>query len=177
MDTQSRARPTIAEIIRAAGTFDGAGSGSSDVFASMAAIAATMVPGASAAQIAIGEAIGTALSERFHIAQSQDTTESRDYAAPYETVGRALILALHAVSAKLGAAFDTATGSALEAKIGLSLMTPEMTLTVVLTDVGPTAVRLAGKSHHAGLDWLKLNAKTLDRLFASVDGYLTQLGS
>jgi hypothetical protein len=176
METGAQAkRPSIADIIRSSGSFDSGDSGRSDPFAQFAALAAAVVPGASAAQLAVSAKLGEALSNRFNL--SKDQVAARDYDVPYETAGRAAVLALHASACKLGAAFDTASGAVLEAKIPMSLIAPEITLTVALTDITPSTARVSITARHPGLDVLHFNDKTLAALFAKIDEYLARFAS
>jgi hypothetical protein len=100
------------------------------------------------------------------------------FSAPYATVARALVLALHANKHRLVSAFDTATGSALEAQAAMTLFHNAATITLLLADVDPATTRVTGRSDlHAQIIDLGANKQILNGIYAKADDYLKLLGT
>lgn len=140
----------------------------------LAALASVIGGGASGATVQLSEALSEEVAKRFPKFASSSSVV-RDFAANYETAGRALILALQASGLNLTAAFDTESGAALEVKKPMSLLAPGFTLAITLTDRG-SVTHLAGHAQHTGLDWGQ-NAKLLNQLFDETAEYLRRFKS
>ena len=141
-------RARIADIIRASGKMGTDQAGASPE--QLAALASVIGGGASGATIQLSEALSEEVAKRFPKFASSGSVE-RDADAPYETAGRALILALQACGLNLTAAFDTESGAALEVKKPMSLLAPGFTLAITLTDRG-SVTHVSGQAQHTGLD-------------------------
>jgi hypothetical protein len=165
-------RARIADIIRASGKMGTDQAGASPE--QLAALASVIGGGASGATIQLSEALSEEVAKRFPKFASSSSVE-RDADAPYETAGRALILALQACGLSLAAAFDTESGAALEVKKPMSLLAPGFTLAISLTDRG-AVTHLSGQAQHTGLDWGQ-NAKLLNGLFDKTNEYLARFES
>jgi hypothetical protein len=165
MAPEQQNRPRIADIIKGSGKMapDEPGAAPSQLAAMAAAIA-----GGSADMILASQALAEAMSTRFHL--STQAAVERDFPSPYETTARALILALQACKYVLSAAFDTASGSMVEAKKPLTLTSGAFTLTIAIVDRDSTT-HFAGHAEHIGVDW-GLNERTLNELFAKTEEYL-----
>jgi hypothetical protein len=161
-------RARIADIIRASGKMGADQAGASPE--QLAALSAAL-GGASAATIQVSEALSDELAKRFPKFASSSSVE-RDFAIPYETAGRALILALQACGINLTAAFDTESGAALEVKKPMALLAPAFTLTITLADRG-NVTHVSGQAEHTGLDWGQ-NAKLLNQLFDATNEYVAR---
>jgi hypothetical protein len=136
----------------------------------LTAIATAISGAASAGTILAAEAIDNELAKRFH-ALSTEALVERDLDGAYETVGRALILALQACGHTLSAAFDAASGAMLEAKKPLSVFAPPFTVTLAVADNGATT-HLSAHAEHVGMDWGQ-NTKVLNQLLDKTNEYLT----
>jgi|SRR5579883_1324494 len=159
-------RPPIAEIIRDSGKMGADASGASkDQLASMAAA----ITGASAGTFLASQALSDEIAKRFSRLSTKAMLE-RDFAAPYDAVGRALILALQSCGHVLNAAFDTATGAVLETRKPMSLLAPAFVVTIAVTDNGATT-HAAAQAQHTGLDWGQ-NAKVAAEVFDKTGDYL-----
>jgi hypothetical protein len=176
---ENRTRPRIAEIISSSGVITGAIQASPDVIADVAALAGSIVPGVAGKAIAVTmpyvESVAEALVTRLKL--SRDAVVRRDYSVPYETAGRALILALHALDTQLKAAFDTASGAVLEATEAMTHLEPAYTFTIALGDTGANTARISATSHITISDLLKFNEHKLAALFAQIDAYLALFAS
>lgn len=135
------------------------------------AAAAAAVSGATAGTFLASQALTEALAKRFPGLAPTGTAE-RDFDGSYETVGRALVLALQAGGEAVNAAFDTASGAILEVKKPMTLTSPAFTMTIALTDNGATT-RLSARAQHTGVDWGGQNAKILNALFDKTSEYLS----
>jgi hypothetical protein len=160
-------RARIADIIRDSGKMGGDQPAASQD--QLAAIAAA-ISGASAGTLLASEALANELAKRFRL--STGATVERDLDAPYETTGRALILAMQACSYVLNAAFDTESGAIVEAKKPISLLSPAFTLTVTVADRG-TSTHVNATAQHTGMDWGQ-NQKRLDELVTTTEQYLNR---
>jgi len=174
---ESHARPRIAEIISSSGVIESSTDASANVMAEVVTFAEAVVPGNVEAKVIAAaapliEPVEEALLNRFKL--SPDAVVTRDYSVPYETAGRALILALHALDAKLKTAFDTATGALLEAIAPEVPLGPSCTLTISLGDAAPNTTRVTATSHLALVDVLKLNERKVAALFAHLETYLAR---
>jgi|GEM_PF-5350091 len=159
-------RARIADIIRESGKMGNAATGvSPDQVAAFAAA----ISGAPAAALAASESLADELGKRFSRLSSNAILE-RELDAPYETAGRALILALQACDHVLNAAFDTASGAILETKKPMSFFAPAFTVTVAITDKGATT-HLSAQVQHMGMNWGQ-NEKVLSELFDKTSDYL-----
>ncbi len=165
-------RARVADIIRASGKLgiDQPGASAEQ----LAALASVIGGGASGATIQLSEALSEEVAKRFPKFASSSSVE-RDFADPYETAGRALILALQACGLNLTAAFDTESGAVLEVKRPMSLLAPGFTLAITLTDRGDVT-HFSGQAQHTGLDWGQ-NAKLLNQLFDKTDEYVMRFKS
>jgi hypothetical protein len=112
--------------------------------------------------------LAESLSTRFNLSSGQSI--ETDIEAPYETAGRALILALQACGLTVSAAFDTASGAMLEAKRAMQLFSNPITLTVALVD-RETTTHVTTHVDHMGMDWGQ-NKKLLAQFFAKTNEYL-----
>jgi hypothetical protein len=164
--TEPPARPRIADIIRDSGKMGTDQPGASQE--QLAAIAA-VISGGSAATFAASETIVDELAKRFNRLSTNAGVE-RDLDAPYETAGRALILALQARNAILNSAFDTASGAIIEASQPMSLFAPKFTIAIAIADHGATT-HISAQTQHIGIDFGQ-NAKLLDALFDATNDYL-----
>jgi hypothetical protein len=167
MTSEPSPRPRIADIIRDSGKMGGDQSGPSQD--QLAAIAAA-IGGASAGTVLASEQLASELAKRFPRLSSGAALE-RDLDAAYETTGRALILALQACGLTLSAAFDTASGAILELKKAMSLLAPQFTVTIAITEHN-MSTHLAARAQHTGMDWGQ-NAKLLNQLFDKTSEYLS----
>jgi len=158
-------RARIADIIRDSGKMGGDQPGVSDQIAAFA----TGISGAPAGTIFASEQLSDALAKRFPKLAASASVE-RDADAPYETAGRALILALQACGLNLTAAFDTESGAMLEVKKPMSLLAPPFTISITIAERGATT-HFSGQSQHTGADWGR-NAKLLNELFDKTNDYL-----
>jgi hypothetical protein len=164
-------RARIADIIRDSGKMGGDVPGASpDQIAAAASAISGAMTGVSAGTFAAAEAIDDELAKHFS-ALSPTATVERDVEAPYETAGRALILALQACGFNIGAAFDTESGAMLEVKKPLSLASVAFAVTLAIADRGATT-HLSGQATHTGVDWGSQNAKVLNALFDKANDYL-----
>jgi hypothetical protein len=158
-------RARIADIIRDSGKMaQDAPASQSDIGSALGSLF-----GQPAGMVAVSQALAEALSTRFNLSSGQSIETELE--APYETAGRALILALQACGLTVGAAFDTDSGAMLEAKRSMQLFSNPIALTIVLTDRG-TATHLTGKADHIGMDWGQ-NKRILAQLFAKTNEYLS----
>jgi hypothetical protein len=157
-------RARIADIIRDSGKMPDAASGSQGDIGS----ALSSLFGQPAGALAVSQALAESLSTRFNLSSGQSI--ETDIEAPYETAGRALILALQACGLTVSAAFDTASGAMLEAKRAMQLFSNPITLTVALAD-RETTTHLTTHVDHMGMDWGQ-NKKLLAQLFAKTNEYL-----
>jgi hypothetical protein len=161
-------RARIADIIRASGAMGGDRAGASP---EQLAALASAIGGTSGATLQLSEALSEEVAKRFPKFASSSSAE-RDFAAPYETAGRAAILALQACALNVTAAFDTESGAALEVKKPMSLLVPAFTLAITLTDRGDVT-HVSGQAQHTGLDWGQ-NAKLLNQFFDKTNEYLAR---
>jgi hypothetical protein len=160
-------RARIADIIRDSGKVGNDQPGpSQDQLAAFTAV----ISGASAGTVLASEALVDELAKRFPRLSTSAVVE-RDFDAPYETAGRAFILALQAGDFILNAAFDTASGAMLEVKKPMSLLAVAYTVTATINDGGATT-HLKAQATHTGMD-LGQNAKLLNQLFDKTNEYLT----
>jgi hypothetical protein len=165
VDSEQKPRPRIADIIRDSGKMGTDHSASSgDLAAAVSAISGTP-----AGVLTVSEALGDELAKRFPRLSAKAGT-AYDLDAPYETSGRALILALQACGHAISAAFDTASGAIIETKKPLSLLSSAFTMALALTDRGETS-HLEGQAQHVGVDWGQ-NKKLLNELVAKTNDYL-----
>jgi hypothetical protein len=96
-------RARIADIIRESGKMGQGASGSqADIGAALGSLL-----GQPAGMVAVSQALAESLSSRFNLSSAQAV--ETDIQAPYETAGRALILACQACGLNVSAAFDTAS--------------------------------------------------------------------
>ena len=160
-------RARIADIIRDSGKMGTDAPGISQ--SQFAAIASAIGGGASAGTFYASQAISDELAKRFPKLSATGAVE-RDLAAPYDTAGRALILALQACGITIDAAFDTESGAMLELKKPMSLTAPPFTVVLAILDCG-AATHVKGQSQHTGFDWGQ-NAKLLNQLFDKTNEYL-----
>ena len=167
MSSAEPPRARIADIIRESGKMGNAATGVTPD--QIAAFAAT-IGGASAGAFLASESLADELAKRFSRLATNAALE-RELDAPYETAGRALILALQACNHVLNAAFDTASGAILETKKPMSLLAPAFTVTIAITDNGATT-HLNAQAQHTGMNWGQ-NQKVLNELFTKTDDYLT----
>jgi hypothetical protein len=157
-------RARIADIIRDSGKMaQGAPGSQADIGSALSSLF-----GQPAGMVTVSQALAESLSSRFNLSSGQSVESDVD--APYETAGRALILALQACGLNVSAAFDTASGAILETKRAMQLFSNPITLTVTITDRG-AATHLAGHADHIGMDWGQ-NKKILAQLFAKTNEYL-----
>jgi hypothetical protein len=164
-------RARIADIIRTSGAMGGPQTGATS---EQVASAAAAIGGAPAAAVQLGEALSEELAKRFpKLAPSSSVR--RDFAASYETAGRALILALQACGLNLTAAFDTESGAVLEVKKPMSLVAPAFSLALTIVE-GNGATTVGGQAQHTGLDFGQ-NAKLLDQLLDKTNEYLVRFES
>jgi hypothetical protein len=164
-------RARIADIIRDSGKMGGDAPGASpEQLAAAASALSGLAGGVSPGTFAAAEAIDEALAKRFS-ALSPTATVERDVEAPYESAGRALILALQACGFNVAAAFDTDSGAVLEANKPLSVASVAFAVTLAITDRGATT-HLNGKAQHIGVDWGGQNVKLLNALFDKTNDYL-----
>jgi hypothetical protein len=158
-------RARIAGIIAGSGKMGADNAGAESQVAAMAAA----ISGVPSGTFLASEQLTDALAKRFPKLAAKAAVE-HDLDAPYETAGRALILALRACGLTIGAAFDTESGAVLEVKRPMTLLAPSFTLTIAIADRGETT-HLTAQVQHAGIDWGQ-NAKLLAQLFDTADGYL-----
>ncbi|HEY1428662.1 MAG TPA: hypothetical protein VGF18_03755 [Candidatus Tumulicola sp.] len=157
-------RARIADIIRDSGKMgDGNASSQGDIGAALGSLL-----GQPAGLMTVSQSLAESLSSRFNW-KSGDAIET-DLQAPYETAGRALILALQKCGLVVSSAFDTASGAILECKRAMQLFSNPITLTLALVDRDATT-HLAANADHMGLDWGQ-NKKLLAQLFAKTNEYL-----
>jgi hypothetical protein len=160
--TPPRAR--IADIIRDSGKMPDAASGSQGDIGS----ALSSLLGQPAGMLTVSQALAESLSARLRLSAGESI--ETDIEAPYETAGRALILALQACGLTVSAAFDTASGAMVEAKRAMQLFSNPITITIALLDRG-TAAHLSVRADHMGMDWGQ-NKKLLAQLVAKTNEYL-----
>jgi hypothetical protein len=158
-------RARIADIIASSGKMGADRAGAESQVAAMAAA----ISGVPSGTFLASEEITDALAKRFPKLEAKGSVE-RDVDAPYETAGRALILALQSCGLSIGAAFDTESGAVLEVKKPMTLLAPSFALTIAVADRGATT-HLTAQAQHAGMDWGQ-NSKLLAQLFDTTDGYL-----
>jgi hypothetical protein len=164
-------RPKIGDIVRDAGTVGGEDGGPS--LSDLAGVGALF--GQSAAMATASMTLAQALGDRFHL--HTEAQVDREFSAPYASVARALILALHAKKHKLVSAFDTSGGAALEAQAAMTLFHNQATLTLLVTDGGATT-HVKGRSDLAGqIKDFGANKGMLNDLYAKTDEYLTLLAT
>ncbi len=167
MSSADAPRVRISDIIRNSGKMGTDTPGMSpEQLASMAAA----ISGTPAAAVLASQELSDELAKRFPKLSPTSALE-RDFEAPYEMAGRALVLALQACGFVLGAAFDTGSGAMLEVKKPMSLLAVPFTVTVTIVDRGATT-HFSGQAQHTGVDWGGKNAKLLNQLFDKTNDYL-----
>ena len=125
----------------------------------------------------VGVVLGAseALGRRLNFA-SKNTLE-RTFAAPYEAVLKAFVLALQAQKLRMTVAFDTAHGACVEADLPNDMFSRGGTLSFSIGD-GTTTTTISGTSEIRGqrFDWGKGN-RALGDLFAKTEHYIGTLNT
>lgn len=165
-------RPSIQEIIAGQHLADSSGRSISERdLANLMAPLAGLSGGAEYIAMKAGQSLGNALGMKV------SKQEERTYPTPYAPTVLALVLALRRADRQFTALYDTAHGSAVEARLPTDLFSFGGTLTCEILESGPsqTVVRAASEIKGQKFDWGKGSRALRDVLDATAD-YLRRMG-
>ncbi|MDQ2858662.1 MAG: hypothetical protein M3R53_08445 [Candidatus Eremiobacteraeota bacterium] len=171
MESKPSTRPSIKAVLAEVARGEVPGSGMTEAeYSALGALAGIPAP-----LVGVVMSASEALERRLNFASKKSL--ERTFAAPYEAVLKAFVLALQAQKLRMTVAFDTAHGACVEADLPNDMFSRGGTLSFSIAD-GAASTTISGTSEISGqrFDWGKGN-RTLGDLFAKTERYIGTLGA